>query len=336
MEISAPGVVKLFGEHAVVYGKTAVAAAVEMRAYVRMIKKDNEKVKFSMPDLNFSSEFSYDEAEDAYNSYKESEIGKFAGRYERLKLPYMVIFGRMAELSGKRPGLEINLSSKIPFQRGFASSGACSVALAKGAARAMNFELDDRTMIDVSRDGERVMHINRNAGGIDVSTSFYGGVVSYKAGDVSTHKKAAMGVELVIVDTGPKKSTAETVGHVSELYKTERRNTEMILGQIDECSMEGLKALEEGDMKRAGEIMLRNHDMLRMLGVSSDGLDRAVRESKNHGAYGMKLSGGGGGGIAIALPYDRNTLIEHMKSIGFEAYSTRIAKEGVVVADRQE
>jgi len=50
-----------------------------------------------------------------------------------------------------------------------------------------------------------------------------------------------------------------------------------------------------------GELMYRNHELLKKLSVSSEGLDKAVEKARTYGMLGAKLSGGGGGGIAIIL-----------------------------------
>ncbi len=330
MEVRAPGVVKLFGEHAVVYGKRAIAAAVDMWATAVAEKLNGRNISISMPDLDFESEFSCREAGEAYERYLSEDIGKIGKDYERLKLPYMVIIGRLLKLTKNGTGLKLKISSNIPLQKGFASSGACSTAAAIAAAKLFGASLDYNEIIDIARDGERIMHLNKNAGAIDVSTTFYGGIVSYKAGSIARHNEIKNGIELVIIDTGPKKSTAETVGHVSELYNKDRKHAEEILAQIDGCSDDGLDALRKSDMARLGKAMSRNHELLKMLGVSSKGLDLAVSEGIGNGAYGVKLSGGGGGGIAIAVPSDRELLIKTMNELGFKAYPTKIAKDGAV------
>ena len=62
------------------------------------------------------------------------------------------------------------------------------------------------------------------------------------------------------------------------------------------------RALGAGDVEHAGALMLRNHELLAQLGVSTPGLDRAVELlSGLPGVHGAKLTGAGGGGAMIAL-----------------------------------
>ncbi|KAI1721132.1 mevalonate kinase [Ditylenchus destructor] len=49
--ISAPGKIILFGEHAVVYGRTAIAGAIDLRTYVSLFTSADGRIYLSLPDL---------------------------------------------------------------------------------------------------------------------------------------------------------------------------------------------------------------------------------------------------------------------------------------------
>ncbi|CAD5222670.1 unnamed protein product [Bursaphelenchus xylophilus] len=49
--ISAPGKIILFGEHAVVYGKTAIAGSIDLRTYVSLFTSADGRIYLSLPDL---------------------------------------------------------------------------------------------------------------------------------------------------------------------------------------------------------------------------------------------------------------------------------------------
>lgn len=49
---SAPGKVILFGEHAVVLGKTAVATSLQLRTYTEVASREDGFVGLDMPDMN--------------------------------------------------------------------------------------------------------------------------------------------------------------------------------------------------------------------------------------------------------------------------------------------
>jgi len=61
--VSAPGKVIAFGEHAVVHGKAAIAAAISLRSYllVTALSKSKRTVSLRFPDINFSHTWSIDD-----------------------------------------------------------------------------------------------------------------------------------------------------------------------------------------------------------------------------------------------------------------------------------
>ncbi|GMS90951.1 hypothetical protein PENTCL1PPCAC_13126 [Pristionchus entomophagus] len=49
--VSAPGKIILFGEHAVVYGRTAIAGSIDLRTYVSLFTSADGRIYLSLPDL---------------------------------------------------------------------------------------------------------------------------------------------------------------------------------------------------------------------------------------------------------------------------------------------
>lgn len=227
-------------------------------------------------------------------------------------------------------GKTVKLMGNLPIQRGLASSAACSTAFSLSLFENSMLPKEEE-LIDLARDGERVIHRNVNAGGIDISTSFYGGFVSYDSRNGSKAEKINKNVDLLVVDTGPKKSTAEMVSRVSDLYNRNRASTDALFNRIDECSKKGISALRNGDVKTLGECMFYNHDLLRQLGVSTPNLDSVVEIAKGNLALGAKLSGGGGGGIAVVL-VDPSThieaILEELRSKKYGIINARISQKG--------
>ncbi len=335
VEVKAPGVVKLLGEHAVVYGKLAAAAALDFYAVADIRENQSNKLVICLPDLNKQFEFSDMELDHIYSIYKERKnIQEFIelSKMEKDELQYAAIASVLQkEHSIKCTGKTVEIKSDIPIQKGFASSAACSVSFTCALLKMSGKNLDDSQFIEVARIGEKVAHKNEGAGRIDISTSYFGGVTSFSASQgarkENLHDSA---IPMLLVDTGPKKSTAETVGIVSSLYNSRREYVDEILNTIHECTQKGIDALKNGDMALLGSLMYKDHEMLNLLNVSSDGLDRAVDIAKENGAYGAKLSGGGGGGIAIALTEENSfqKLSEKFTAQGFKVSSRNISDHG--------
>lgn len=335
MIVKAPGVIKLTGEHAVVYGKLSLAAAIRLYASVEVKPGKLGELSISLPQFNVSAQLGEEKLSDIRAKYAaKKDWASFISEIENLDidahaLPYAAIAARLsAEFGIAVLGLDVQITSEIPPQSGCASSAACSTAFTVALASNSKAHLPDETLIDVARDGERVVHKSPGAGKIDVSTSYYGGYVSYSQQTGARHESITSSPRLVLVNTGPKKSTAETVGHVAEMYKKQKEHVESILEKINMCSSSALSALRSGDMPALGKCMFEDQALLKDLGVSSDGLDRAVEIAKSNGAYGAKLSGGGGGGIAIVLPGEPDTATTALKDAGFDLFDAKVALDG--------
>ncbi len=322
----APAVVKLLGEHASLYDKIAVAAAVSIYAEATVSKYTEGRFLIELPDFKLSKEFGEKQLNDLFSEYKKQDIKTYyeTSAYDKVILPYATIVARLLNEFGERVlGRKAIISSKIPAQSGLASSGACSTAFTKALVKSAKLIIEDPEIIDVIRDGERVCHKNKNAGGIDVNTSYFGGIVMFAPNKT---KKIQMGLDLtlLLVNTGPKKSTAEMVAHVAELYKKDKENTQKILDAIGECSIQGIEAIKNLDVVALGDAMFKDHELLRQLGVSANKLDEVVYTAKESGEFGAKLSGGGGGGIAIVLSKNPDQFSSRMQRKNLKVMKTSI------------
>jgi mevalonate kinase len=329
----APAVIKLFGEHAVVFGERAVGAAVSMYASSHVENGPASRFSLLLKDYGVGQVLPYEALSSFYNEYKSMEINDYIEKHNDIakSLPYVTIASRLiAEYGANLDGAEVFISSEIPIGKGLASSAACSLSFTVSLINYCKLNISDNEIIDIARDGERVAHANPNAGAIDVSTSYHGGYVNYNNHNGATVESVPFAPKLLIIDTGPKKSTAETVRAVSELYSKDRSYAEQRIKSIGKCSEKGMSAFLKGDFIEAGRQMVADHNLLRELGVSTELLDYSVKTAAELGAYGAKLSGGGGGGILIALvPADSASRIaEKFQSMGMQTNEVNITFYG--------
>ena len=89
--------------------------------------------------------------------------------------------------------------------------------------------------------------------------------------------------------------------------------------------------LQKADLKGLGMIMGLSHAVLGRMGVSSGRLDRLVDASMSLGAYGSKLTGGGGGGsvVSVAPEGKQKSIISGLSALGFESFRAEIPARGV-------
>jgi mevalonate kinase len=106
---------------------------------------------------------------------------------------------------------------------------------------------------------------------------------------------------IVIGDTGIPAPTKESVGDVRRLWLRDSNYYEDIFDEIAQISLIARRSIESGKPELLGELMDHNHAFLQRLTVSSPELDKLVTAARDAGALGAKLSGGGRGGNMIAL-----------------------------------
>jgi mevalonate kinase len=335
---NAPGVVKLFGEHAVIYGKMCIAAAIDIYASVKIYKIKNEKIELEFKDIptdDVIQRISLQEIISIYDDFlSRTSIKEFLKKHKKdnkLLLPSAVIIGELHNrFNVDVRNIRIVFSSEIPIQYGLASSAALSCALAVAISNLAPTKISDAELIEIARNGEKIIHENDNAGMIDINTSFYGNIVSFNSDSGAKSYKLNYELPLLLIDTGPKEKTSKMVEKVANLYKRNKKNTESIFNNINECSTEGLSALMKKNIEKTGKLMYKNQDLLSSLGISSKGIDNAVKIAKENGGYGAKLSGGGGGGIVIAVPENKKELTKAILKSGLKISETKISLKGAV------
>jgi len=134
-------------------------------------------------------------------------------------------------------------------------------------------------------------------------------------------------IEIVIGSTGKVANTKAMVEGVAERKKQNPAKYDPLFKQAENLAVAGRKALEAGNLKKVGELMNENHKILQEIGVSSKELDLLVDMAKNQGAFGAKLTGGGGGGCMVALTPGKELqgkVASAFKTAGYEFLVTKI------------
>ena len=102
---------------------------------------------------------------------------------------------------------------------------------------------------------------------------------------------------------------------------------ERLFDGVRDVVMAGREALAAGGSSEIGHLMDRNQRLLREMGVSDPALERLIDAAHDAGALGAKLSGGGRGGVMLALvgQPDATRLSQALLDAGAaQVYSTRL------------
>jgi mevalonate kinase len=277
---SAPGKIILFGEHAVVYGRPALAIPVtQVHADVNVSDSVRAGIWIDAPDVDL-----------------RAELNTLPSDHPIASVIHNFLFlSRVSPF----PNLEIKISSTIPVAAGLGSGAAVTVALTRALAAQLNYSMADEEVNAFTYEIEKLHH--GTPSGIDNTVVTYAKPVYFVKGQSMEIFKVGQPFTIVIADTGIPAPTKESVGDVRRLWMNDKSHLETVFDKIGEISFTARRAIEAGKPEMLGELMNENHALLQKLTVSSPELDQLVGAARNAGALGAKLSGGGRGGNLIAL-----------------------------------
>lgn len=306
---SAHAKVILFGEHAVVHGRLAVVAALERGAGATAESIEGGPVSTLS-------------LEPWGRCVSSNEEGDLAEAFRAL----------LAPIGGGAAAVAARVHVDVPAGAGLGCSAAIGVALARAVADSLDVALDAAKVMEAATAWERVFH--GNPSGIDVAAAMMGGVLSFRRGEPPKRVVFPEPIEIAVACTGEPSSTRSMVEAVARQLARRPQVVERTFDGIDTLSKKGLVALEAARWWELGQLMDLNHALLASLMVSTEALERACNVARAAGAMGAKLTGGGGGGCAIALvPDKRDAVLEAWRREGFEGFATTIAPSKIALAE---
>ena len=280
---SAPGKIILFGEHAVVYGRPAVAVPVtQVSAKVSVTAMPEAAagtVRIQAPDIDLQALL----AELPANHPLKAAITRTAAALKVRQLP----------------ACTLRVKSTIPVAAGLGSGAAVTVAIARALSAFLGSPLDDRQVSALAFEVEKIHH--GTPSGIDNTVITYARPVYFIKGQPIQQLPVGRAFTIVIGDTGIASPTAKAVGDVRTAWQSDQDHYEALFESIGALADSARQAIEHGAVELLGPLMDANHGLLRKLGVSCPELDALVLAARKAGAWGAKLSGGGRGGNMIAL-----------------------------------
>ena len=127
---------------------------------------------------------------------------------------------------------------------------------------------------------------------------------------------------LVIACSHQSGRTREQVANVRERREHNSTQYDAIFTQVDELSLAGARAMQDGDYEALGRLMNICHGLLTAIEVSTPELESMVALARAAGAVGAKMTGGGGGGSIVALCPGRTAEVrETLESAGYRTLS---------------
>ncbi|MCB0213863.1 MAG: mevalonate kinase [Anaerolineae bacterium] len=309
LQATAPGKVILFGEHAVVYNRPAIAVPVlKVRAKAELEPSaDLDGLQIIAPDLGRHYRLSEAEADDALAMIIRSTLAY-------LKQPHP-------------PRAALTVSSTIPLGRGLGSGAAISTAIARVVARFYGCELTPAELSTLVYEVEKLYH--GTPSGIDNTVVAFAQPVYFVRQQPIERMVVARPFTLVVGDTGRVSPTHKAVGYVRRQWQADPEGYERYFDAAGRIAAAAREIIEQGQSIIAlGRLMDENQTALEAIGVSSPELEQLIQAARRAGALGAKLSGAGWGGNMIALVESQPEVIEAVTRA-----LTKAGASGVIVTE---
>ncbi len=301
------GKIILLGEHAVVYGRHAIATPVPL-AIQAHVQRGGDGVQLIIPRWGV-----------------EQRLHRSAQKQHSFEKSLAMIF-RTLGLEGE--SMRVEIFPNVPRAMGLGGSAAIAVATIRALDRCFKLGLDDERVNELAFECEKIAH--GTPSGIDNTLSVYGQTMLFRAGESPLRKviEVDRAVQLVVGISGIESLTAATVARVAKARAAYPELYEKIFDQIDSLVLEGVDALVEHKLETLGELMNVCQGLLNAMQVSSWELEEMIQIARRHGALGAKLTGGGGGGSIIALcppqPGAADRIEAGLREAGYQAMQVTV------------
>lgn len=287
----AGGKVILLGEHFVVHGCPAIALGISNKAEVLISASDK-------------NEF-YTEVGGTISELTNKAISN------------------ILEATNIKTKFRVELKGDLPTVGGLGSSAAFCVALTRALSYHHNLNLTNEQINKIAYKGELAFH--GTPSGIDNSVATYGGAIKFirtKEGNEFEPIKLSKPLHFVLGLTGVSSPTSKMVAKVHDFKLKNESKFQSLLNSAREIVEEGIRIIESKspDLPRLGSLMDKNQELLFAIGVSIPENQKVIEIMREEGAYGAKITGGGGGGTCLALVKDKihaDSIIFKLKKEGF-------------------
>jgi mevalonate kinase len=284
----------LMGEHAVLFGHSALVCALTQRIYVRANKRNDGQLVIV------------------------SALGHFQcalidlPSQLRLESPFSFVLQALA-LCELTEGVQLMIESEFEHTLGLGSSAAVTVASLGAMALLNQGRFDAQTVMQLGI--ESIRKVQGRGSGADVAASALGGMVKFKAEPVTAQKVQLSehawhsAPNLQLVYCGYKTPTPMVIEQVAQAALHEPQRFAQLYEQMGACIETAVKALNSQEWRTFSQSMNQYQSFMRALGVSDATIESIIQlaqEKAPLGAlFGAKIAGSGLGDCVLLLGSER-------------------------------
>ncbi len=305
MKAVAPGKLILSGEHAVVYGRPAIAMAIDRSAVFELTPQAGDKVTFDLPGGEGGGSQTIVALRDLKRridkKYREFLCGKIGIR-EVLSMPADLFrFAFIHTLDGLHrhidSGICLKLRSTIPVGCGMGSSAATVLSEIRAIGHYMRVDFKPDWYYEYSLEAEKMQH--GKPSGVDSYISLHGGCACFKEGVATPISLPRM--KMFMVQTGvPESTTGESVMEVERNFKNSQ-----IWSEFEAVTSSFEDAIRANDEQKVHWLVRENNRLLVDIGVVPKRVQQFIVEVERWGGA-AKVCGAGSvvgdkGGVVLVF-----------------------------------
>ena len=275
---TAAGKLILFGEHAAVYGRHALALPIPDAVSV-VVESAEATTSLAIPNWGIAGKLDLDDP-------------------KGIAAAIALI---LQQLDVRGAAFSITVDSQLPRAMGLGSSAAIAVAVTRAICDVMQLSVDNERINAIAFECEKLAH--GTPSGVDNTISTYAEPMLFcNDGSLQIEPLTLTEVPPIVIACSSEIGlTSEQVAGVRSRYEQAPQRYSALFDEIDNISLAGAELLQARNYKELGLAMNVCHGLLNAIEVSTPELERMVMLARSAGAAGAKLTGGGGGGSIIAL-----------------------------------
>lgn len=325
MKAVAPGKLILSGEHSVVYGKPAIAMAIDRSAVFELTPQAGNEITFDLP----GGESGGSQTIMALRDLKRRVDGKYReflrgqiGIREVLSMPVDLFrFAFVHTLDGLHrhidSGICLKLRSSIPVGCGMGSSAATVLSEIRALGHYLRVDFKPDWYYEYSLEAEKLQH--GKPSGVDSYISLHGGCACFREGVAAAMSLPRM--KMFMVQTGiPESTTGESVMEVERNFK----NSE-IWSEFEGVTAAFEDAIRTNDGQKLRWLVRENNRLLAAIGVVPERVQRFIADLEKTGAA-AKVCGAGsvaGSSAGVVLVFADAPPTELCSSYGYTVSPVR-------------
>jgi len=335
MKVYAPGKLILSGEHAVVYGRPALAMAVDRYVVATVTREILPQILFDLSDLAHRAQFNLTNLrslkERIKRKYHRFIQGDFSIR-EVLQKPFELAQFALGLFMESRNlalphGMRIHLQSTIPMGCGMGSSAATILSVMQAVSHYLQIPLSQEALFQLALEAENMQH--GHSSGLDLRVALQGGCLYMREQQIDM--RPVPNISMYLVNTGtPATTTGQCVEKAASHFKSVQLGDEFaaVTNAMD-------IALSTQNSQSLQSAIRDNHRLLMQIEVVPEKVARFIAQIEKLGGV-AKICGAGAvagetAGAVLATAIEMPVLMQLCAQFGYQVMPIAGEARGVHV-----